>query len=188
MKPIEDLVHEHEVINLVLKAAEQEAGRMRGPAGIDLALVEKMLDFFKNFTDRCHHAKEEGHLFPMLEAGGLPPDKGSLAALLSEHEEGRRLVSRIGGLLPEAARGDHAAVMSSADGLAAYARLLEDHIAKENSVFFPLADRMLSDEDKKSLEKAFAKVEEEETGEGVHERYHLLAHEISGLSGRGAEE
>jgi len=68
MTPIETLKHEHHIILLVLGGAEAEARR---PQGCDLARVGQMADFFRNFADKCHHAKEEGHLFPLLVARGL---------------------------------------------------------------------------------------------------------------------
>lgn len=183
MRPTEELVHEHEVITLVLKAVTIEAGRLKNTGGVDPGLVEKMLDFFRNFTDKCHHAKEEKHLFPLLERRGMSRDKGPVGVMLAEHDEGRRLVANISGLLPAAAQGAGEAVLSLSDSLAAYASLLENHIAKENGVLFPLADQMLTPEDQAALEAAFEKVEREETGAGVHEKYHALAHEISGSLG-----
>lgn len=179
MKPTEELVHEHKVITHVLNAVAVEAGRLKNAGEIDPGLIDKMLDFFRNFTDKCHHAKEEKHLFPMLEHRGVPRDKGLIGVVLAEHDEGRRLLSNISGLLPAAAHGDRDAVISIAENLASYVSLLENHIQKENEVLFQMADRTLTAEDQNNLEAAFARVEEEETGEGVHEKYHALAHEIS---------
>ena len=115
MKPTEELVHEHQVITLVLNAVTLEAGRLRNAGKIDPGLVEKMLDFFRNFTDGCHHAKEEKHLFPLLERRGMPRDRGPVGVMLAEHDEGRRLVSNIGGVLPAAARGDRVSVWKICD-------------------------------------------------------------------------
>ena len=42
-----------------------------------------------------------------------------------------------------------------------------------------MADRMLTVEDQQELSEAFARVEAVETGEGLHERYHKLAHELA---------
>lgn len=180
MKPTEELVHEHKVITRVLNAVAVEAGRLINDGEFDAGLIEKMLDFFRNFTDKCHHAKEEKHLFPMLEQRGMPRENSPVGVMLAEHDDGRRLLSNISGLLPAAAKGDREAIISISENLAAYARLLESHIQKENGVLFPLADRILPAEDQGNLEAAFARIEEEETGEGVHERYHALAREISG--------
>jgi hemerythrin-like domain-containing protein len=179
MKPTEELVHEHKVITHVLEAAKIEAGKLKEKVEVNPLLIEKMLDFFRNFTDKCHHVKEEKHLFPMLEGKGMSHNEGPIAVMLSEHDEGRRLVSGISNMLPSATRNEREAVLSIADNLTSYINLLEKHISKENGVLFPMADKLLSSDDQIRLEAEFAKVEEEETGEGVHEKYHALAHEIS---------
>jgi hemerythrin-like domain-containing protein len=182
MKPTEELVHEHEVIAFVLKAGAAEAVRMEDTGEIDAGIIEKMLDFFRTFADRCHHAKEEKHLFPVLEGRGMSGDSGPLAVMLGEHTEGRKRRSNIARLLPAAKSGDEDAIRAVAENLAAYVSLLEDHIAKENGVLFPMAERIINEADQAALEKAFARVEEQEAGQGVHEKYHQLAHELSGKS------
>ncbi|HPR52453.1 MAG TPA: hemerythrin domain-containing protein [Deltaproteobacteria bacterium] len=179
MKPTEELIHEHEVILHVLRSASDEAIKMSNTSVIRPELVEMMLDFFRNFADKCHHAKEEAHLFTMLENRGMPKDSGPIAVMLREHTEGRRRLSNIAGLLPAARLRDEDAIRAISENLVAYVSLLENHIAKENGVLFPMADRILSEKDQEDLEKSFIKVEKEETGEGVHERYHALAHSIS---------
>ena len=72
MKPTEELVHEHQVIVHVLKTATAEAQSIRDGSAIRTALVGMMPDFFSNFTDKCHHAKEEKHLFPLIFIPILP--------------------------------------------------------------------------------------------------------------------
>jgi hemerythrin-like domain-containing protein len=49
-----------------------------------------------------------------------------------------------------------------------------------NNVLFPMADQVLPAEEQIQLAGLFDKVEEEEIGPGVHERYHQLAHELAG--------
>ena len=89
MKPTEELKHEHQIVLLILKAAEREVANINGGGALHVDEVEKMVDFFQNFTDRCHHAKEEKHLFPSLQQHGLPVGSGPVAVMLAEHEEGR---------------------------------------------------------------------------------------------------
>jgi hypothetical protein len=43
-----------------------------------------------------------------------------------------------------------------------------------------MADRVFTAADQSDLAAAFARVEKEETGEGVHEKYHQIAHELAG--------
>jgi hemerythrin-like domain-containing protein len=33
--------------------------------------------FFDEFVDKCHHAKEEQSLFPLIEIKGIPKEGGS---------------------------------------------------------------------------------------------------------------
>ncbi len=36
----------------------------------------KVVDFIRNFADRCHHGKEEDNLFPAMEKRGIPRQAG----------------------------------------------------------------------------------------------------------------
>ncbi|MGE5781951.1 MAG: hemerythrin domain-containing protein [Nitrososphaerales archaeon] len=44
------------------------------------------MDFLKNFTNICHHGKEEETLFPSLEKNGMARESGPIARMLFEHE------------------------------------------------------------------------------------------------------
>ena len=66
--PTDVLKAEHRVIERVLDAAET----MIDQPEIDRDFFEKAMDFFRNFADGCHHAKEEDLLFPGLNAPASP--------------------------------------------------------------------------------------------------------------------
>jgi len=180
MSPTETLKHEHRIVELVLQGAEREALAIRSGGEVHAATVEEMVDFFKNFVDRCHHAKEERHLFPALGAKGFPAEAGPVAVMLHEHEEGRAAVRAITEALPGARDGDRKAAEALSNALLAYVELLRNHIFKEDNVLFPMADRVLAPGEQATLAGLFDKVEAEEIGEGVHERYHELAHRLAG--------
>jgi hemerythrin-like domain-containing protein len=59
MKATEILKREHQAILLVITAAEKEVASIVKTGRIQAQTVREMADFFKNFVDRCHHAKEE---------------------------------------------------------------------------------------------------------------------------------
>jgi hemerythrin-like domain-containing protein len=179
MTPTETLKHEHEIVLLILGAAEREARSIRETGSAHVPEIEAMVDFFANFVDRCHHGKEERHLFPTMEARGLPAGAGPLAVMLADHERGRAAVRAMGDALARLKVGDQDAAGEIADALLQYASHLRSHIFKENNVLFPMADQMLSSQDQTELADAFERVEAEEMGEGVHEKYHELAHRLS---------
>ncbi|MGD1002248.1 MAG: hemerythrin domain-containing protein [Candidatus Brocadiia bacterium] len=180
MTPTEILKHEHQIILLVLKGAEREGTAARKKGACDAQTVEKMADFFKMFVDRCHHAKEERHLFPALERHGVPREGGPIGVMLSEHDAGRGQVRAIAAALPGLKAGRRDAAAAAADALLAYAALLRAHIEKEEGVLFAIADRLLTPKECRDMVKAFDRVEAEEIGEGVHEKYHQLAYELAG--------
>lgn len=152
-----------EAILGALALLEHLAQGMRAGVPADRSALEWLIAFFKTFGDRCHHFKEEQHLFPALERRGVPRDGGPVGVMLAEHEEGRALLRA---MRPEGGE-------ETAEAIRAYARLLRAHIDKENGVLFPLADHVLAAEDQQRLLAAFDAVEAEAVGPDIHER--LLA-------------
>jgi hemerythrin-like domain-containing protein len=179
MESTEILKHEHQIILMVLDAAEREAGTIQESQQVDAGRVSEMIDFFRNFADRCHHAKEEQLLFVRMQERGVPAEGGPIGVMLHEHDEGRRRITAIAKALPGAASGDSVAMAEVSDNLLAYVRLLRVHIGKEDNILYPLGDRILTPEDQRELAEGFDKVEAEEVGKGVHEQYHELAHRLS---------
>jgi hemerythrin-like domain-containing protein len=179
MIPTEILKHEHQVILMVLGAAEREASSIAAGHAVDVDRVAAMVDFIRTFADKCHHAKEEDLLFVKMIEKGFPREMGPIGVMLHEHELGRSYVRAVDEALAAAGRGEEAARTRVRDGLLGYAQLLRAHIEKEDSILYPMADRAFSEQDQDELLTAFERVEREEMGEGVHEKYHRLAHELA---------
>lgn len=179
MTPTEILKHEHQIILLVLDVAEREARSIQETGKVRVDRLGQMVDFFRNFADRCHHAKEEDLLFVKMQERGMPIQGGPIAVMLAEHTEGRERVKAVAEALPRAAGGDAAAVTAVRNNLLAYVELLRAHIYKEDNILYPMADQLFTAEDQQALSEAFDKVEAEEMGAGVHEKYHQLAHELA---------
>ncbi len=167
-KVTEILKHEHDVILLVVRAAQRQAEASAEGHAPDWRRLGEMLDFFSAFVDRCHHAKEEKCLFPRLCQHGLSCTQEPLSALLAEHQQGRQHVAAI-----------REAIEVIRQHLLEYSKLLQSHIEKENSQVFPVADQLLSAGEDQELERMFDRIEEQEIGPGVHERYHQVAHELA---------
>ena len=179
MTPTDILKHEHELILRVLDAAENEWQTIDATGTLHADILEKLLDFFRNFADRCHHAKEEKVLFIKMQAKGMPAEGGPIGVMLHEHTVGRHYLSVIADSLPAARQGNALAIEALQEVLGGYIQLLRAHISKENNILFPLADRLLSADDQHEVVTAFEHIESVEIGEGVHERFHELAHELT---------
>ena len=177
MKATETLKHEHVVIGQALKVLAAMAGRVAAddpPPAPDLAAL---LEFFTAFADGCHHAKEETILFPALERAGLTHGRGPLAVMLDQHERGRQLVAALRAAQPDLAH-DAGARQRFAAAARDYVSLLDQHIAIENGVLFPGADRMLTPERDAEIAAAFDRHEEVEMGPAVHRRFHRMLDEL----------
>lgn len=178
MRAADILEHEHEAVLAVVKVARGEAEATKEADQVNAQRIGEFADFFRNFVDRCHHGKEEKHLFLKLEERGVPREGGPIGVMLQEHELGRAEVRAIAEALTLLEQGDGGAAEAIKQHLLAYADLLEAHIQKENGILFPMGDRVLTPDDQQSLVDAFDAVEREEMGEGTHERYHQWIHEL----------
>lgn len=178
MNPTEILKSEHRVIEQVLNCLEKMAeGARRGE--LDAESAREALDFFRSFADGCHHGKEEVHLFPAMEAKGLPRQGGPTGVMLYEHETGRQHVRAMAEAVEAAAAGDRAALEQFSRHAHGYIGLLREHIGKEDHCLFGMANQMLTAQDQEALMAKFQRVETEEMGHGTHERYLDIANRLA---------
>ena len=179
MTPIEILMDEHRVIEQVLDVLERIVQQSAVQGILDGQSAGKAIDFFRVFADGCHHSKEEDHLFPMLEARGLPRDGGPTGVMLAEHEEGRALVRGMKEEIDAAAKGEPDALKRFSQQAGSYIELLRQHIDKEDRCLFPMVARTLNAEDHRALEAAFHDVAHEGTCPHLHDKYLKLADKLA---------
>lgn len=172
------LSDEHRVIERVLKILDKAADKLESGQPVQPEFFLSAAVFIKGFADGCHHRKEEGVLFPAMEAAGIPRQGGPIGVMLAEHEEGRRLTRQMREAAEKAAAGEVGEGINIVKNARLYTRLLHQHIAKEDQVLFPLADRVIPAAAQAQVEQEFERVEQEETGEGVHEKYLALVDEL----------
>ncbi len=178
MTATEILKEEHALILIMLQVVDAACVGMESGEHVDHGDIADMIDFIRNFADRCHHVKEENLLFPAMEKAGISRDRGPIGVMLAEHTAGRNFAKGMDQALQQLKAGDDSATeMFIADGQE-YVTLLEGHIMKENNVLFPMADDHLSPQQQKELLEGFDRVEREEIGAGVHEKYHELLHRL----------
>jgi len=72
------LRHDHELIEKVIKAMESTIQLLTDGKQIPESILLPVIDFLKNFTDVCHHSKEEKSLFPALEQARMPSNMWDL--------------------------------------------------------------------------------------------------------------
>lgn len=166
-KATQDLRKEHEAILYVLQILD----KMMLSNAKEEALIQyyrELVNFLKIFADKCHHGKEENYLFEELVKSGVPKDGGPIGVMLHEHTEGREYIALMN-TATEA--GD---LIEFNKNAIKYSDLLKNHIAKENNVLFPLADKLFEEQKQDELFERFEKHEEKVIGHGVHEELHAM--------------
>lgn len=164
----EDLRNEHEGVLFGLNILERIAHGARKSGQADLGDVHELVNFFRLFADKCHHGKEEDLMFPAMEKAGIPKDHGPIGQMLFEHVQGRRFIAEMGAS-SETGALQMDRFLEAATG---YINLMRAHIEKENTVLFPMGDRMIPPDVQKELLEQFEEFEERVMGKGTHEKLH----------------
>ncbi len=165
------LSDEHRVIEVLLTCLERVVEEATRTGKLDEASANHAIDVIRTFADKCHHGKEENHLFAMLVDKGMPKDGGPVGQMLIEHAQGREYVKGMAESIAGASAGNDIALQQFARNANGYVQLLRAHIQKEDGILFPMADRMLNEEEQKDLMRAFDSVESDHMGKGTHEKY-----------------
>jgi hemerythrin-like domain-containing protein len=174
MKPTAELSHEHQTILKMIRVLDKMADRLDAGAAVDPDDLDGAVTFIRGFADKCHHAKEEGYLFPEMEKAGIPRDGGPIGVMLADHVRGRAYAAAMAGALPGIRSGDRSAAETFCAEARGYSGLLTQHIFKEDHILYPMADARLTPGQQASLQAAFADVEQNIIGAARHEEFHRL--------------
>ncbi len=166
----DDLRNEHEGVLFGLNILEQMANRVKQSETADTKDIVAMLNFLRLFADKCHHGKEEGLLFPAMEKVGIPNEKGPIGQMLREHTQGRQYIAEMGASVSD----DILQADKFESAATGYINLMRAHIEKENTILFPMGDKMLPHEVQERLLRQFEEFEEEVMGKGTHEKLHEM--------------
>lgn len=183
MKAIRELKDEHGGVKVMLAILGKVCDRLEAGQRVDPKHLEEILEFLKVFVDKCHHAKEEDHLFPAMEKAGVLKERGPLGMMLLEHQAGRDFVRGMTEAAGALAKGDPGAGKRFTANARSYTDLLLQHIDKEDNVLYPMAERLLPAEADGALAAAFEKVEEERVGHGRHEEFHRMMDRLKTIYG-----
>jgi hemerythrin-like domain-containing protein len=127
-KATNDLRKEHEVILHALDLLDQALQSNTKDDQLKLQFGNELVNFLKTFADKCHHGKEENHLFTALVDKGFPSDSGPIGVMLQEHKQGREYIA----LMKKSLDSNDLPGFSA--NAALYRDLLRNHIAKENNI------------------------------------------------------
>lgn len=137
------MVEEHELILRMIALVEKNTALMEQGQFRNWQFYLDAVDFIRNFADQFHHAKEEAVLFVELVKNGMPEKSSPIEAMHIEHDQGRAFVRGLEEAVLRVINQETGQLPIIAENAKGYAKLLRDHIDKENSVLYPLAERIL---------------------------------------------
>lgn len=178
MHPIDKLMEEHKIIKRAIDILEHMV-HLAHSNELDMVDAKQLIEFIKVFADKCHHGKEEGILFPKMVEKGIPKEGGPIGVMLEEHEMGRDAVRRMARGIELIEKGDANGRNIFIDAALEYINLLRNHIDKEDDILYQMAKNVISVEEFSLINDAFGRVEREEIGEGVHEKYEQIISQLS---------
>jgi len=174
MLATEDLMKEHQLIlkyiDLMERYAEFDLKDLMAPILFENANC--FIQFIHEFADHFHHAKEEDILFRYLEIPGVLTHCNPVPQMLFEHNKAREFVRN----MENAIQAKKINELTANAGQ--YARLLKEHIYKEDNILYPMAERGLSDEAKSSLLKEYIETDNRLNSHAIWLKYEILCTEL----------
>ena len=156
--PAETMRSEHAVILRVVDYLPALSQQVREGQPLPELQIPRFVEFFRNYADRFHHAKEEELLFPFMEAHDVPHQGCPISALLHEHASSRNCVAKlenfteIGEPLTPEQTDEFVHLLDQMH------KLYHDHIWKEDEMVFPMLDRIAHRPELQSLAEEFGRV------------------------------
>lgn len=172
------LRRDHDLIDKVINSMKTTIQLLESGTKIPESILNPVIDFSKNFTDVCHHSKEEKSLFPALERAGMPTHMGPIAKMLMEHEVTRKIGNKMEESTNNYFKTDDATQLIS--DMKEYVEHVTEHLWKENNRLFMMAEARLQnvsqqvDEELNQIEKTKL----DEIGK-TREQYEKIAEEFS---------
>lgn len=144
MSSTSSLRNDHQLIEKMLQALKVISELLKKEKKIPSQILDQAIDFSVNFTNFCHHGKEEESLFPTLERKGMPKEGGPIARMIYEHEITQKLTDDIiSSSKSYTSTGESSPLIKSIDEYVEHVSL---HLSKENLRLFQMADMILNDD------------------------------------------
>ena len=180
MRALEILGNEHALIRQYLDSLALAVEKIETGGHPPVEFFDKALEFYNTFTKQFHHFKEEYAMFVKLAQKKNGKIDTQLDALRYQHERGRNYMVEIAGALEGYSRGNELHTTKLLENLAAYISLLRQHIHKEDHIFYPMVEKVLTEQEHEDLLELF-RVEDDKRGGEIFERSKQQVREMGTL-------
>jgi hemerythrin-like domain-containing protein len=168
MKPIGPLMHEHRIIERMIRVMKLEMDETNRNGGLDTVFIDNAVDFIRIYADRCHHGKEEGILFRDLASKPISPElRRIMDELFEEHRHARSVVGQLVEAREQYAAGRLAAATDAAACIKELVEFYPIHILKEDKQFFFPCMEYFSRQEQDSMLQEFWEFDRQL----IHEKY-----------------
>jgi len=167
MKATETLEHEHRVIEEVASACGVCAEVLRGGTKVPIDVLESIVDFFRKYGNRYHRQAEEA-LLSVLHDKDVPTAACPIVVINYENQKRQTLVDQLTSAVNAYVESGGAVRETLASTLQALAEFFPDHIWKEEYLLLPMAEKVLSKEDKNSLADSLNLIDSMKGAEARH--------------------
>ncbi len=150
MNATETLEQEHRVIEQVASVCGVCAEVLRRGARVPTDVLESIVDFLRQYGDRYHRQAEEA-LLSLLRDKGVPAGACPIVVFNYENQKRSTLVDQLSSAVSEYIESGGAVNETLISTLDALAVFFPDHIWKEDYLLLPMAEKVLTEEDKRSL-------------------------------------
>ncbi len=172
------MVAEHQLILRMISLIEKKVALVEENKFNNWTFFLDAVDFIRNFADRFHHAKEEDVLFVELVKNGMPEKQSPIEAMLIEHDQGRQFVRELESAAKKTIAGDSEQIPAIIMNAKGYAELLRGHIDKEDTILYPLAERVLPEGIRPDMLHAYDSAEEKADGVELKYRHMVEFYEL----------
>ncbi|MFN7087583.1 MAG: hemerythrin domain-containing protein [Burkholderiales bacterium] len=170
---IEVIRQEHRALATVMEVMQRllaEIAAQHVPP--DFTLLSAALYYVADFPERCHHPKEDEHLFKALRRR-TTQFNAVLDELQAEHVHSGRMLTQLQCALVRYQGGAAGGLEAFRAAITAYAAMMDEHMRKEDALL-ERARQTLAAEDWQAIAAAFGANDDPLFGTGRREEFHRL--------------
>lgn len=171
-------MNEHRVIESVLNSLEKAIKKLDAGENVRPDFFLEVVHFIQEYSDNCHHSKEETIFFEAMLNEGYSKEEEPLKSMFTEHNMESHFTRGIKMAAEDVKSGDRSRIKILSANSRNYVTLLKLHIQREDSEIYPKAKQDLSDEAIDKIEVAFLEKLTEENDNGIHTKFTALAEKL----------
>jgi len=160
MKPIGLLMREHRMIERMFALLEKENNVIKISGKINIDVLTFGVDFFRTYSDKNHHGKEEDILFRELYTKPLSIElRRTISLLVDDHIVARTMIRALDASRERYVHNSPGAMVEITENIERMKTLYAKHIETEEKHFFYPAMDYFSEEEQEQMLRDFFEFE-----------------------------